>query len=156
MRFIVYGEPCGKGRPRFTREGTPYTPSKTLSFEKLIQTEYMIQVREKPFPRGICLKIVIDAYMSYPRNIVKWKIPLIFQNLIRPTKKPDWDNIGKIVADALNGVAYHDDSQIVTGIVNKYYSNEPRTEIEITLARSFNYNITKAELNRCVKTKKKT
>lgn len=51
--------------------------------------------------------------------------------MIRPTKKPDWDNIGKIVTDALNGVAYHDDAQIVDAQVRKFYSKDPRVEIII-------------------------
>ena len=50
---------------------------------------------------------------------------------MRPVKRPDWDNVGKIVTDALNGVAYDDDSQIVSASVEKYYSEEPRTEIKI-------------------------
>ena len=153
MKFTVYGEPCGKGRPRFRQNGMPYTPQKTLDYEELIKTEYMIQVREKPFPKDVCLAITINAYMAYPQNTAKWKLPLIFKNLIRPTKKPDWDNIGKIVTDALNKVAYHDDAQIVSGTVNKYYSSEPRTEIEITLAKSFCFEITKAKVEMCIKTK---
>ena len=51
--------------------------------------------------------------------------------VILPITKPDWDNIGKIVSDALNGIAYRDDSQVVDSRVRKIYSNEPRTVIRI-------------------------
>ena len=51
---------------------------------------------------------------------------------IRPIKRPDWDNIGKLITDALiNNLAYHDDSQIVSCTVEKYYSEQPRVEVEI-------------------------
>ena len=53
---------------------------------------------------------------------------------IRPTVKPDWDNIGKIVADALNKIAYYDDAQIVDSQTRKFYSDRPRVEILIQIA----------------------
>ncbi len=56
----------------------------------------------------------------------------MLQGIIRPTKRPDWDNIGKIVSDALNELAYHDDSYIVDARVRKWYSDTPRVEVEIT------------------------
>lgn len=48
---------------------------------------------------------------------------------IRPTVKPDWDNIGKLIADALNGIAYDDDKCIVDAMVRKFYSTDPRTVV---------------------------
>lgn len=53
------------------------------------------------------------------------------QGIIRPTKKPDADNIAKVVLDALNNICYKDDTQVVELIVNKYYSLEPRVEVII-------------------------
>lgn len=50
---------------------------------------------------------------------------------IRPTKKPDLDNIMKCVTDALNEIAYQDDKQIVSASIEKYYSEEPRVEVAI-------------------------
>ncbi|CZR99694.1 Endodeoxyribonuclease RusA [Clostridioides difficile] len=51
------------------------------------------------------------------------------EGLIRPSKKPDLDNIIKSVADSLNGIAYKDDSQIVEVVSKKYYSDKPRVEV---------------------------
>jgi Holliday junction resolvase RusA-like endonuclease len=50
---------------------------------------------------------------------------------IRPTKTPDTDNIAKSVLDALNKVAYKDDSCVVDLIVEKWYSENPRVEVYI-------------------------
>ena len=54
---------------------------------------------------------------------------------IRPIKKPDWDNIGKVVADSLNQVAYRDDAQVVDSQVRKFYSRQPRVEVTIQTAK---------------------
>ena len=50
---------------------------------------------------------------------------------IRPTKKPDFDNIGKIVCDSLNKRAYNDDAQVVDAQVRKFYSRNPRVVVTI-------------------------
>ena len=49
----------------------------------------------------------------------------------RAPKKPDWDNIGKIVCDSLNLVSYHDDSAVVDAQVRKFYSETPRVDVMI-------------------------
>jgi len=56
---------------------------------------------------------------------------MMADRIIIPEVKPDWDNLGKIASDALEGLAYKRDGQIATGIVHKRYSNQPRLEIEI-------------------------
>ncbi|MEX5590971.1 RusA family crossover junction endodeoxyribonuclease, partial [Pseudomonas urmiensis] len=50
---------------------------------------------------------------------------------IYPTKKPDADNIAKAVTDALNGLAYKDDSQIVILSVYKQYGETPQVGVTI-------------------------
>ncbi len=55
----------------------------------------------------------------------------MLNGIIRPTKRPDFDNIGKIICDSLNMIAYHDDSAIVDGRVRKFYSDVPRVEVII-------------------------
>lgn len=48
---------------------------------------------------------------------------------IRPTIKPDWDNVGKLIADALNGVAYYDDKYVVDGMARKFYAEIPHIDV---------------------------
>lgn len=129
---VVYGEPQGKGRPRFTKRGNfvgTYTPKETLSYENLIKVEYREQGGE--FFKDKELTCEIYAYFKIPKATSKIKTKLMEEKEIRPTKKPDVDNIAKIVLDALNGIAYKDDTQVVNLIVRKYYSNRPRIEINI-------------------------
>lgn len=52
---------------------------------------------------------------------------------IFPTKKPDIDNVIKVIADALNGVAYDDDKQIIDVSARKVYSETPRVDVRIRI-----------------------
>lgn len=132
LKFIIPGEPQGKGRPRFSsKTGTAYTPSKTKNYETLVQTQYRRQLGNARFPDGVPLEMRIKAYCAIPKSASKVKGQKMLSGQIRPVKKPDWDNIGKIVADSLNGIAYKDDSQIVDGQVKKFFSLDPRVEVTI-------------------------
>ena len=77
------------------------------------------------------LRMQLIAWLMILKSTSKKKAKLMEERIIRPDKKPDWDNLGKVVSDALEGLAYKNDSQIVTGIIHKYYSVRPRLEIEI-------------------------
>lgn len=81
------------------------------------------------------LRMQIIAWVIIPKSTSKKKQKLMEERIIRPTKKPDMSNILKSAEDALNKLAYHDDSQIVTGIIHKFYSTRPRLEIEISGAQ---------------------
>jgi Holliday junction resolvase RusA-like endonuclease len=48
-----------------------------------------------------------------------------------PVVKPDWDNLGKIVSDAMNGVVYKDDAQIFDAHVGKRYGEMARVEVAV-------------------------
>lgn len=129
-RFTVYGEPVGKARPRFnTRTKTAYTPSKTAEYEREVATAYKAVSKGKMFNGAVALDI--KAYFAIPKSTSKKRVEQILKQDIRPTKKPDIDNIAKIIIDGLNGIAYEDDKQVVSVRVNKYYSAEPRVEAVI-------------------------
>lgn len=131
ISFVVYGEPMGKQRPRFTKNGHTYTPQKTVNYEELIKFEYYNRYKGMQFTADDAIHIVIKAYMSIPKSASKKKQELMRQGLISPTKKPDWDNIAKIVGDALNKTAYPDDKQIVEATIVKKFSREPRIEVHL-------------------------
>lgn len=83
------------------------------------------------FGAGTPLYLIVNAYMGIPKSKPKYQIMDMIANILRPTKKPDWDNIGKIISDALNKSAYADDAQIVDAHIIKWYSHNPRVEVEI-------------------------
>lgn len=128
VSFTVPGRPMGKQRPRVMKSGITFTPKETVSYENLVKMVYM-QSGSKMFEGPINMKIV--AYYEIPKSTSKKKAELMRAENERPTKKPDVDNIVKIICDALNKVAYHDDSQIVGCEIQKYYSDNPRVEVEI-------------------------
>jgi hypothetical protein len=140
VKFTVLGEPAGKGRPRFSNAGQyvkAYTPEKTVSYENLVKLEYRRQCDDYRFEDGVPLDLRIIAYYSIPKSTSKKKKALMEQYKIRPMKKPDNDNIVKIIQDALNLVAYHDDVQIVDCQLRKFYSQNPRVVVTIREAAEF-------------------
>ena len=128
--FTVQGAPQGKARPRVTRHGT-YTPEKTKAYEQAVQLAYMMQAQGCTFPADAALMVVIDAYYPIPKSTSKVKRERMLGGRIRPTVKPDADNVAKAICDALNGEAWHDDAQICNRFVRKWYDDEPRCYVQI-------------------------
>lgn len=128
--FSVPGEPGHKGRPRFTRYGHTYTDKKTVEFENLVRVAFTQHVPGHQPYEGPC-RVHIDAYFSIPKSASKKRKKLMIDKQVRPTKKPDCDNIAKAVLDALNSVAYNDDKQVIEMVVRKWYSDVPRTIVMI-------------------------
>lgn len=134
IKFSIPGQPFGKQRPRVVSRGTfskAYTPKETVSYENLVKLMYSQAAKGKMFPDGAMLDIRIIAYYDIPKSTSKKKRKEMLEHKIRPAKKPDWDNIGKIVCDSLNLVAYHDDSAVVDAQVRKFYSENPRVDVTI-------------------------
>lgn len=131
--IIVEGKVEGKGRPRFKKVGNfvqTYTPKNTRYYEKMIADAYKEQSGVL-YPTEMPLKLRIRAIIGIPSTFTKKKKSRAIQGELRPTKKPDADNIAKSVLDALNGVAYADDKQVVDLGIKKYYGEVERVEIEI-------------------------
>lgn len=134
IKFTVPGQPFGKQRPRVVNRGkfsTAYTPKETVQYENLVKLYYQQTAQGFMFQEGEMLEVRIIAYYSIPKSTSKKKRQEMLDNKIRPIKKPDFDNIGKIICDSLNLIAYHDDAAIVDAQVRKFYSDEPRVEVII-------------------------
>lgn len=131
--FTVPGEPQGKGRPRFMRSGHTYTPSKTVACESLVRACYYKAAEEHnwlPF-QVEPLQVYIVAVFSVPKSATKKNRGLMLLDRLKPCKKPDADNIGKVVCDALNGHAYRDDAQITALSIVKKFGPEPMIKVLI-------------------------
>ena len=132
MDFIIPGEPTGKGRAKFARRGnfvSTYTPEKTVLYENLVKLCYQEQCKgytENP------LAVEMFITCGIPKSTSKKNKELMLKGKIRPTKKPDIDNICKIILDSLNGVAYKDDTQVFHLSATKRYGEIPQVEVYIT------------------------
>lgn len=129
IRITVPGQPQGKGRARVCLRGgyaRAYTPDSTAAYENLIKLAYG--------NRGISVvpvELAVTAYYRIPKAFSKKKRNEALSGAVRPQTKPDIDNVVKVVCDALNKVAYNDDTQVVKIVAEKYYGETPGIVIEI-------------------------
>lgn len=128
ISLTVYGKPVPQGRPRFARVGgfvKPYDPQKSGSWKDSIKWQ-AIQQKAPMLVGALAMKLIfcLDKPKSTPRKV------------LYPAKKPDLDNFIKAVEDALEGVCYKNDSQIVQiqaikAYCAKDYEERPCVKIEI-------------------------
>ena len=127
MKFTIPLQPKPKQRPQHGK-GYTFTPKETREYEQIVGF-YARRAIRQPLTGAISVKI--DFYMPIPKSWTKTKKEGAFEGLIRPSSKPDIDNLTKAILDGMNsGIAYTDDSLIVELIVREWYG-EPRTEVEL-------------------------
>jgi Holliday junction resolvase RusA-like endonuclease len=139
IHFEVPGIPVAKARPRFvsikTRSGKTfthaYTPKKTANYENLVKMAFEAAKPDgfTPLAGPVSLKIIVA--LPIPASFSKKKREEATLGLISPLIKPDCDNYLKIFADALNGLAYLDDKQVVSATVVKSYFPNPGASVVI-------------------------
>jgi len=132
IKIVLPIPPTGQQRPRFTRIGRfhkAYKSNKQKAEESKIML-LLYQYRPKQ-PLNEALNVQIDAFLPIPQSWPKWKKKAALNGEIRPTKKPDIDNLAKQVLDCMNQVFWQDDRQIVGLMVRKFYAMDPRWEIHI-------------------------
>ena len=133
LKFEVPGSSIGQGRPKFSTingHAKAYDPEKSRNYKayvKLLATQAMKEQGFTMIDGPCCLDIM--AFFEVPKSKSKKFKERALLGLERPTKKPDIDNIVKALQDALNGLAYKDDSSIVYLSVAKCYSEIPRVEV---------------------------
>ncbi len=127
---IIPGTPFAKGRPKFSTRGgfaRAYTPKKTVAFEQLVAL-FTAQAGVKPIEGPV--RVTIVAYWPMKGQPRK-KIPRPIEPKI---SRPDCDNVAKAVLDGMEGVAFANDSQVVSLTVTKWHAcqgEEARTEVFI-------------------------
>jgi Holliday junction resolvase RusA-like endonuclease len=131
LTFEVPGDPRGKGRPRFTKQGHTYTDSETKAYEQKIIAYYRKAFGGFRWPDGAFISVKVTAHYQIPKSATKAAVASMQAGKLWPSRKPDIDNVLKIVLDALNGVAYKDDSRVVCVEAEKVYSHTPKLVIEI-------------------------
>ena len=134
VRIIVTGHPVAKGRGRAVRLPNGrimmHTPTKTRRWEedaRMVARQSMGQ--RKPYTGPV--EVHVTASFVIPTAWPKWKLEAAENGLICHTTKPDGDNILKAAKDALNGVVWIDDAQVVMATVVKQYADRPSVKIVV-------------------------
>lgn len=137
VKFRIPGKIQGKARARTYYDShiggyRSITPNQTASYENLVKLIYDQECQGARWFNKEPLKVLIIANYGITKSTSKKDRKLIEEGKLYPTKKPDADNIAKIICDALNKVAYGDDTQIIELVVWKLYtSNRPYVEVTI-------------------------
>jgi Holliday junction resolvase RusA-like endonuclease len=127
------GEPKGKGRPRFVRStGHAFTPAATRSYEGALRlAAQAVMVGRTPVEGPLAVEVL--ASMPIPASWSKGKRYAAIAGTIKPTSRPDVDNLVKML-DAFNEVVWRDDKQVVSCRVAKIYSEKPSFRVEVRAA----------------------
>ena len=122
----------GKERPRFNiYQKKTYTPQKTKNYENMIKMSFIEKYGKKIRPSANEIYVKIDVYYAPPKSYSKKKRQMLIDGVFGYMHKPDCDNIAKAVLDALNGLVWNDDKQVVGLLVMKAYGEENQINIEI-------------------------
>lgn len=117
----IPGKPVAKGRPRARNMGGKvrlYTPETTLKGEAWVRQCWMSQVGQVLLTGPLEVRLLIQN--PIPKSFRASMLPHLHG--MRPLTKPDLDNVGKLALDALNGIAWFDDAQVVRMAIDKAYA----------------------------------
>lgn len=126
IEFTVHGNPVAQGRPKFYRRGThvgAYDPAKSKDWKSEVRRQ---AIEQKVDRLDGALYLILHFKMPRPKSLPK--------KVIHHVKKPDLDNLTKAIKDALKGVAYRDDSQIIRLAATKEYGDRPGVDVKIMRA----------------------
>lgn len=131
--IVLPGEPVGKGRPRFNSQSKrTYTPQKTMSYESMVKG-YAYEAMGGREPITGPVSVIIEAYFTVPqsKSMKAADRRLAEAERLPVIKKPDGDNIAKIILDPMNAIVFRDDSQAWSINVVKMYSPSPRVRVRV-------------------------
>lgn len=133
VTVVLSGDPQGKGRARAYRVGNfikHYTPEKTRTYEGMIRTAAMDAMSGREIIANP-VEIELTAVFAVPASWSQKKRAAAIGGSLRPAKKPDIDNVIKAWTDAMNGVVFADDCQIVRGSFEKLYGPAPMVSVTV-------------------------
>jgi Holliday junction resolvase RusA-like endonuclease len=134
VHFIVPGKPTQWQRPAaFLQRGkiVQANPKGMAQQQETIAWACRAAMRGQP-PMTGPLRLEVLCVYEPPASWPTWKREAALAGQVWKTSKPDHDNLEKQVGDALNGVAYGDDAQIVRSSCAKRYGRPERTEVRLS------------------------
>lgn len=135
--FIVDGKVQPKQRPkvyrnRYTGKAHAITPRQTVEYEEKVKASFYEACDGEKFFLTGAVHMTVNVYVAIAKSTPKKTREKMLTGEIKPiTRTGDLDNLLKAISDALNGVAYNDDSQIIDATIRKFYGEQARAEITI-------------------------
>lgn len=125
--FVIPGKPFGKQRPRFSRKsGRAFTPAETVSYERTVGSIAM-----QHFPATFTGPVKLEVHATF-KPADSWSSRKKLAMVGRPhTQKPDLDNLVKGISDALNRIAFVDDSQIAEVVCSKEWGEVDQIAVSV-------------------------
>lgn len=127
MKLTISGEPTPKARARTVKSGHSYTPQKTKDAEENVKAAWLDEFGSYQMTLSP-VRMVIRFYLKAPQTVQKQHDDL---ECVPAKGRSDIDNFCKLLMDGLQGLAYQNDSQVYSLHAEKFYSTNPRTEVEI-------------------------
>ena len=128
INIEIPGKPQAKQRPFVPKFGKPFTKKETVMYENLVKLAYSTKTT---YTFTGAVEIVINIMVKPPASTSKKKYQDMIDCKILPTCRPDVDNVAKSITDALNKIAYNDDSQITYLLVKKRYAEKDGVSVYI-------------------------
>lgn len=161
IEIEVTGHPVAKGRARSAavpkrgggfatdKNGRPVISHITPAATRAWEADAKAQAREAmgqqaPWTKPIIL--TVDITLAIPQSWPAWKAEAAEKGQIKPTGKPDYDNLLKAASDALNGVVWIDDSQVIEGRARKRYGRRPGVRIVVEEDPALGHHATRADV----------
>jgi len=132
LTFEIPGDVQAQQRPKFSRFGKGVSvrdPKESKDYKSFVRL-----VASQVAPETLIteeIRLSIDVYRKIPKSYSKKKHQQAVDGVLRPTTKPDIDNLAKGIKDGLSKVIWHDDSQVTELVARKWYSDNPRAEVTI-------------------------
>lgn len=141
LKFTIPGTPKAQERSKATKIGgfiheyDPATSKNQKAFIKLLALNAM--KKQGWLKTNLPIKMYIKAFKPILKSMSKKDKEKAKQGFLRPTTKPDIDNIQKLIQDALNDICYDDDKQIISCLTEKYYDDGDgaRTDVYLEIRR---------------------
>ncbi len=133
INITIPGQPIAKQRSRKGAHGNWYNPQEDIMYEVKKEIKKQLPDGWEIIKSGVPVKCNLIFFFELPKSILNSKKKIeLFKNDDKPClNKKDVDNLIKFIWDCMNKIVWHDDNQVYSTLTEKYYSINPRTEIEV-------------------------